>query len=111
VARELDRRLPPSVTCNAICPGFVPSTATSYAAGWQRLLLRYVLPRFSFTRTVDEAAADVIWALDADELSGVGGQYLIDRSIASPSAEAADAARTRRFWHLAEGLLKQSLRI
>jgi hypothetical protein len=55
------------------------------------------------------AAADVIWALDADELSGVGGQYLIDRSIASPSAEAADAALARRFWYLAEGLLKQPL--
>jgi retinol dehydrogenase 12 len=106
-ARELNRRLPPSVTCNAICPGFVPGSAASYASGWQRPLLRYVLPRFSFTRTVDEAAADVIWALDADELSGVGGQYLIDRSIASSSAEAADPALARRFWHLAENLLKQ----
>jgi len=109
VARELDRRLPPSITCNTICPGFVPGTAASYATGWQRLLLRYVLPRFSFARTVDEAAADVIWALDADELSGVGGQYLIDRSIASSSAEAADAALARRFWYLAESLLEQPL--
>jgi NAD(P)-dependent dehydrogenase (short-subunit alcohol dehydrogenase family) len=109
VARELDRVLPPSVTCNAICPGFVPSTAASYATGWQRLILQYVLPRFAFTRTVDEAAADVIWALDADELSGVGGRYLADRSIASPSAEATDPALARRFWHLAESLLKQPL--
>jgi NAD(P)-dependent dehydrogenase (short-subunit alcohol dehydrogenase family) len=100
VARELDRVLPPSVTCNALCPGFVPSTAAPYAAGCQRLMLRYVLPRFAFTRTVDEAAADVIWALDADELSGVGGRYLADRSIASSSEQASDRALARRFWHL-----------
>jgi NAD(P)-dependent dehydrogenase (short-subunit alcohol dehydrogenase family) len=107
LSRELDQRLPASVSCNAICPGFVPSTAASYATSWERLLLRYVLPRFSFTRTVDEAAADVVWALDSDELAGVGGQYILDRTIASPSPEAADAVLAKRFWALAEGLVER----
>jgi NAD(P)-dependent dehydrogenase (short-subunit alcohol dehydrogenase family) len=106
VARELDRRLPASVTCNAICPGFVPSTAAAYATSWQRLLLRYVLPRFSFTRTVDEAAEDVIWALDTNELDGIGGQYILDRTLASPSPQAADPALARRFLDLAERLIE-----
>jgi len=106
VARELDRRLPASVTCNAICPGFVPSTAAAYANSWQRLLLRYVLPRFSFTRTVEEAAEDVIWALDAGELDGIGGQYILDRTLASPSPQAADPSLARRFWDLAERLIE-----
>jgi retinol dehydrogenase 12 len=106
VARELDQRSPASVTCNAICPGFVPSTAAAYATSWQRLLLRYVLPRFSFTRTVDEAAEDVIWALDTNELDGIGGQYILDRTLASSSPQAADPALARRFWDLAERLIE-----
>jgi NAD(P)-dependent dehydrogenase (short-subunit alcohol dehydrogenase family) len=106
VAHELDQRLPASVTCNAICPGFVPSTAAAHATSWQRLLLRYVLPRFSFTRTVDEAAADVIWALDTTELDGIGGQYILDRTLVSPSPQAADPALARRFWDLAERLIE-----
>jgi NAD(P)-dependent dehydrogenase (short-subunit alcohol dehydrogenase family) len=40
VAKELDRRLPKSVTCDAICPGFVPSTAAQYATGRDRFLLQ-----------------------------------------------------------------------
>jgi NAD(P)-dependent dehydrogenase (short-subunit alcohol dehydrogenase family) len=107
VAHELDQRLPALVTCNAICPGFVPSNAASYAASWQRLLLRYVLPIFAFTRTADEAAADVIWAIDTNELAGIGGQYIVDRAVASPSPEAANAASARRFWDLAEGLVQR----
>jgi NAD(P)-dependent dehydrogenase (short-subunit alcohol dehydrogenase family) len=106
VASELDQRLPASVTCNAICPGFVPSTAAAYTTSWQRLLLRYVLPRFSFTRTVDEAAEDVIWALETNELDGIGGHYILDRTLASPSPQAADPALARRFWDLAERLIE-----
>lgn len=108
VAHELDQRSGPTVTCNAICPGFVPATAAQYTSGWQRLLLRHVLPRFAFARTVDQAAADVIWALDNPELAGVGGSYLADRQIAESSAEARDPALARRFWDLASLLLERA---
>ncbi len=98
VARELDRRLPPSVTVNAICPGFVPTTAAAYTTGLTRLLMRHVLPRLPFSVSVTQAAGDVLWALDAPELSGVGGRYLLDRTIGEPSTDARDDAAAARFW-------------
>lgn len=108
VSEELDTRLPGTVTADAICPGFVPVTAAAYASGWQRFLLRRVLPRLRFTRTVEQAAADVAWALDAPELAGPGGRYLADRRIAEASEEARDPVRARRFWELALSLTGQT---
>jgi NAD(P)-dependent dehydrogenase (short-subunit alcohol dehydrogenase family) len=104
VSTELNRRLPPTVTADAICPGFVPTTAAGYTTGWQRFLLRRILPRLSFTTTVEQAAADVAWALDAPELAGSGGRYLADRQVAEPSNDARDTGLARRFWELATTL-------
>ncbi|HET9561223.1 MAG TPA: SDR family NAD(P)-dependent oxidoreductase [Propionibacteriaceae bacterium] len=104
VSSELNRRLPATVTADAICPGFVPTTAAAYTTGWQRFLLRRILPRLSFTTTVEQAAADVAWALDAPELAGSGGRYLVDRQVAEPSEDARDSAKARRFWELAATL-------
>jgi NAD(P)-dependent dehydrogenase (short-subunit alcohol dehydrogenase family) len=105
VAKELDRQLPPTVRCDAVCPGFVPTTAAAYVTGWRRVLLRNVLPRFKFATTVERAAADVIWALDAPELAGHGGQYLVDRQVAEPSPDACDEAKAHRFWMLSDQLI------
>ena len=104
ISSELNRRLPATVTSDAICPGFVPTTAAAYTTGWQRFLLRRILPRLSFTTTVEQAAADVAWALDAPELAGSGGRYLADRQIAVPSKDARDHMKARRFWELATTL-------
>jgi len=105
VAKELDRRLVPTVRCDAVCPGFVPTTAAAYVTGWRRFLLRNVLPRFRFTTTMEQAAADVIWALDAPELAGRGGQYMVGRQVAEPSPDASDEALARQFWTLADQLI------
>ena len=104
VSSELNRRLPATVTADAICPGFVPTTAAAYTTGWRRFLLRRILPRLSFTTTVEQAAADVAWALDAPELAVSGGRYLVDRQVAEPSTDARDSAKARRFWELATTL-------
>ena len=50
----------------------------------------------------------LIWvmrALDAPELAGVGGRYLLDRSIGEPSAEAQDDNSAVRFWRWATDLV------
>ncbi len=101
VCRELDRRLPAGVTCNAICPGFAPSTAVPYTSGRLRFVLKHVLPRLPFTVTVEQAAADVLWALSAPELVGRGGLYLADRKVAQPSEDADDNEQAALFWALA----------
>jgi hypothetical protein len=104
VSNELNRRLPATVTADAICPGFVPTTAAAYTSGWQRFLLRHILPRLSFTTSVPQAAANVAWALDAPELAGSGGRYLLERQVAEPSKDARDSTKARRFWKLATTL-------
>jgi NAD(P)-dependent dehydrogenase (short-subunit alcohol dehydrogenase family) len=104
VAKELDWRLPESVTCDAVCPGFVPSTAAQCATGSQRFLLRHVLPRLRLTTSVEEAAANIVWALDTLELAGAGGRYLVDRQVAERSPDASDETKAVRFWTLAAEL-------
>jgi retinol dehydrogenase-12 len=101
VSNELNRRLASTVTVDAICPGFVPTTAAAYTSGWQRFLLRRILPRLSFATSVEQAAANVGWALDAPELAGSGGRYLVERQVAEPSKDAQNAGLSRRFWELA----------
>jgi retinol dehydrogenase 12 len=104
VSSELSRRLPEGITSNAVCPGFAPATAAQYTSGWMRFKLRWIVPRLPFAVTVEQAAADVLWALDAPELAGRGGLYLKDRTVAEPSADAQDARQAARFWTLAHAL-------
>jgi retinol dehydrogenase 12 len=104
VSSELNRRTPDGVTSNAVCPGFAPATAAPYTTGWLRVQLRWILPRLPFTVSTEQAAANVLWALDAPELAGRGGLYLADRAVAEPSADARDAEQASRFWALAHSL-------
>ncbi len=104
VSTELNRRLPDHITSNAVCPGFAPTTAAQYTRGWMRFKLRWIVPRLPFAVTVEQAAADVLWALDASELDGRGGLYLKDRSVATPSTDAQDPDQAARFWSLAHAL-------
>ena len=104
VSSELQRRLPNGVISNTVCPGFVPTTAAQYTRGWLRFKLRRIVPRLPFAVTVEQAAADVLWALYAPELDGRGRLYLEDRTIAEPSADARDGDRAARFWTLGHSL-------
>ncbi|HET9646898.1 MAG TPA: SDR family NAD(P)-dependent oxidoreductase [Microlunatus sp.] len=104
VAEELDRRVPEGVTCNAVCPGFVPRTAAPYTKGLLKFELRFILPRLPFTVSVEQAAEDVLWALDDASLAGRGGLYLTDRAVAEPSADARDLDQADRFWTLGHAL-------
>jgi NAD(P)-dependent dehydrogenase (short-subunit alcohol dehydrogenase family) len=104
VSSELDRRLPDTITSNTVCPGFAPTTAARYTRGWTRFKLRWIVPRLPFAVTLEQAADDVLWALDATELAGRGGLYLKDRTIAEPSADATDRDQAVRFWNMAHSL-------
>src|ERR1035437_10936759 len=43
------------ITANAVCPGFVPTTAAASTTGFMRLAMSYVMPRMPFATSVDEA--------------------------------------------------------
>ncbi len=102
---EQARRLPPRpVTANAVCPGFVPMTASDSARGLKRAFMRTVLPRMSFAVPVD-AAADSFAFMAADpSIEGVSGRFFGEMHEIESSPDAHDAGRAGRFWELASEL-------
>jgi Dehydrogenases with different specificities (related to short-chain alcohol dehydrogenases) len=99
---ELQRRLPPrSITANAVCPGFVPTTAAADARGIQRWLLRSVLPLMPFADSVEKAATGIGWAATDPSIEGVGGRFFAACAEIQSSAESYEQDKAQRFWQLA----------
>ena len=103
---ELQRRLTDGLTANAVCPGFVPTTAAASTAGVERWFMAHVLPHLPFATSVDAATdALVFMAVDA-ALSGVGGKFFGERHEIDSSPESYDVDKARRFWELATQLTR-----
>lgn len=92
------------VTCNAVCPGFVPATAADSAAGLQRFLLRRVLIHARFATTVESTANAFVEALKDSSLERESGIFLADHREQCSSDESYDEQKARRFWTLASRL-------
>lgn len=96
---ELARRLPPRpITANALCPGFVPTTAAASARGLTRLLLRYVLPHMRFATSIATAAANIAELAAGPALEGKSGTYWEDGAQIDSSPESRDPEKARRFF-------------
>lgn len=104
-AYELNRRLPPRhIVANAVCPGFVPVTGAASTHGFQRFLMKHVLPHLSFATSVDAASDAFVFMATDPSLEGVGGQFFAERKPFASSPESHDRAKAARFWDLAAGL-------
>ncbi len=102
---ELQRRLPPRpVTANAVCPGFVPTTAAASTHGALRLVMTHVLRHLPFATSVDAATDSLVFMALDPALDGVGGKFFGERREIASSAESHDLDRARRFWELAADL-------
>jgi NAD(P)-dependent dehydrogenase (short-subunit alcohol dehydrogenase family) len=93
------------VTVNALCPGFVPSTAVPTATGMRYLLFRFVFPWVPAARTVDAAAEHIAWVATAPELDGVSGRFYTDKAERRSSEPSYDEALQERLWALSERLV------
>ena len=101
---ELQRRLPEGLTANAVCPGFVPTTAAASTSGVQHWFMAHVLPHMPFATSVDAATDSLVFmAVDA-ALDGVGGKFFGERHEIESSPESHDVEKARRFWDLATRL-------
>ena len=101
---ELQRRLPEGLTANAVCPGFVPTTAASSTSGIEHWLMTHVLPHMPFATSVD-AATDALAFMAVDtSLDGVGGTFVGEGHELESSPESHDVEKARRFWDLAAQL-------
>ncbi len=103
--RELARRLKgKDVAVLAVNPGWVPATiAETQASPLQRFLFRRVYPLFPFTRTVDQAADNTVYAATDPALQAQSGGYFEDQHPGIVSDEAQDDAKARRLWEASCG--------
>jgi NAD(P)-dependent dehydrogenase (short-subunit alcohol dehydrogenase family) len=93
---ELARRLQGSgITANCLHPGVINTK-----------LLRVV---YSGGRSPSEGAKNIVYAATAMELSGVSGEYLLDRKSSRPADIAYDATVRRKLWDLSHKLCKGTL--
>lgn len=102
-AYELNRRLDGSgATANAVCPGFVPTTAAESTHGVMKLVMKYLMPHMPFAHSVDEAT-DTFVTVATDATLGGGGFYGEGKAIES-SPESHDDEKARRLWGLSARL-------
>jgi len=100
-ARRLTGR---PMTTNAVCPGFVPMTASDSASGVKRAFMRTVLARMPFAVSVDAATDSFAFMATDPSLNGITGRFYGEQHPIASSAESHDAAKAARFWALAEAL-------
>lgn len=102
---ELQRRLSgTSITANAVCPGFVPTTAAASTTGPMRLLMSVVMPHMPFATSVADATDSFTFMALDPSLDGVGGAFYGERHPVESSPQSRDVEQARRFWRLAEQL-------
>ena len=102
---ELQRRLGQRpITANAVCPGFVPTTAAASTSGPLRVLMTYVMPHMPFATSVGEATDSLDFMALDPSLEGTGGTFYSERHPIESSPESHDPDRAQRFWDLAADL-------
>ncbi len=102
---ELQRRLLGSpVNANAVCPGFVPTTAAASTRGLMRLVMTHVMPHMPFATSVDAATDSLVYMAVDPSLDGVGGKFYGECRPIESSPQSRDVEQARRFWGLAAHL-------
>jgi NAD(P)-dependent dehydrogenase (short-subunit alcohol dehydrogenase family) len=100
-ARRLAGR---SIMANAVCPGFVPVTASDSAHGAKRLLMRTILVRMPFAVSVDAATDSFVFMATDPALDGLSGGFYGEQHAIESSPDSRDATMAARFWATAQRL-------
>ena len=85
------------VPITAVCPGFVPSTIGEKATGIRGFMFKHVLPHMPGAHTVEEAAANTVYAATEGKL----GVFIGEKKEVKSSEQSYDVAEAARFWKLA----------
>lgn len=114
-AVELNRRLAPQVTANAVHPGVIPTDLGRHLNEEDQAMLATVLKSGRVIKTVGQGAATSVYAALAAELDGRGGLYLEDCHIGEPAGGertgegympwARDVDLAGRLWALSEQIV------
>ena len=108
---ELDRQLHGSgVTCNTVCPGFIPETRLNRRNRVMRCLLiccfRGLFRCLPITRSTTKGAEGVIFVASDPALQGVGGKYFKDCMEHNSSSESMDRDVADKLWRLSSDLVQ-----
>ena len=100
---ELDRQLHGSgVTCNAVCPGFIPETRLNRNNKFIRCLLICCFRGFCrclpITRSTTKGAEGLVFVASDRLLQGVGGKYFKDFAECNSSPESMDRDVADKLW-------------
>jgi len=107
VTYELARRLKAQdsrVTANAVCPGFVPTTAAASVTGFTHFLLSKVLVHLPFARSVEEATDSFTFMALDPSLEGVSGAFYGEKQRLRSSPQSYDQDQAKRFCDWAQGV-------
>ena len=106
-AFELARRVPEGqFTVHGMCPGFVPETAAASATGFERFLMKNVLPYLWFATRAADAAERIAYVAVDPELDNSTGGFWAEKAPAEASREARNPESATRFWSWAESVTR-----
>jgi NAD(P)-dependent dehydrogenase (short-subunit alcohol dehydrogenase family) len=84
------------IHADAICPGFVPTTAARYTHGFTKILMKTILPLMPFAVSRTKAARDIL-ALCESPGADAGGRYFENNKIGTASDDALNDALGEQF--------------
>lgn len=101
VAREWQHRYgADGIGADVICPGFVPVTAGERSTGFQRFVLKRIMPLMPFATSLEHGAQILVQWCERP-LDGPG-HYFSGKAITEPSGDARNAALAAQFHQWAE---------
>lgn len=104
-AKELQRRFAGTgKSAYAVHPGVVSTNLARNLAPLAKRLLTLIGPLF--LKTVGEGAATEVFAAVNAKARSLAGNYLLDSNVATPRADAEDAALALRLWTRSEKIVQ-----
>ncbi len=100
--RELARRAPQGVTCNALHPGFVATRFGNNSGGMLGGVFRAIKPLGAISP--EEGARTIVYLAGAPSVSCVTREYFYECAITTPSQEAQRDSDALRLWEISEKL-------
>lgn len=108
---ELDRQLHGSgVTCNSVCPGFIPETRLNRNNKVIRCMLiccfRGLCRCVPITKSTSSGAEGIVFVASDPSVQGVGGKYFKDCVEYDSSPESMDRDVAEKLWKLSHDLIQ-----
>jgi NAD(P)-dependent dehydrogenase (short-subunit alcohol dehydrogenase family) len=100
--RELARRAPQGVTCNALHPGFVATRFGNNSGGMLGGVFRAIKPLGAISP--EEGARTIVFLSGSPSVEGVTREYFYECAITTPSQEALRDSDAFKLWDISEKL-------